>query len=228
MKEKLKAKRIITFIIVMMMLVTSLPVSVLAEGETKLEPIRYLNDNVENLPVDVYKPVLSNGKTSEDDIKDPEMAKLYTARRDFKVRRGEDFVINYEPYTATVGEDATDEEKAKINKEIPKPEFDGYTSPTPDQRTIKITYDKIMKLAKSGHLDGSEYKGTKDYQYTPKRNKIKVKHVFQSLDDKSTYGLMDGSTKEIETEEWGETGSSITITPLEQINELCFQEFLDP
>ena len=216
MKEKLKAKRIITFIIVMMMLVTSLPVSVLAEGETKLEPIRYLNDNVENLPVDVYKPVLSNGKTSEDDIKDPEMAKLYTARRDFKVRRGEDFVINYEPYTATVGEDATDEEKAKINKEIPKPEFDGYTSPTPDQRTIKITYDKIMKLAKSGHLDGSEYKGTKDYQYTPKRNKIKVKHVFQSLDDKSTYGRMDGSTKDIETEEWGETGASITITPLEQ------------
>ena len=200
-----------------MMLVTSLPVSVLAEGETKLEPIRYLNENVENLPVNVYKPDLSNGKTSEDDIKDPEMAKLYTARRDFKVRRGEDFVINYEPYTATVGEDATDEEKAKINKEIPKPEFDGYTSPTPDQRTIKITYDKIMKLAKSGHLDGSEYKGTKDYQYTPKRNKIKVKHVFQSLDDKSIYGRMDGSTKDIETEEWGETGSSITITPLEQI-----------
>ena len=217
MKEKIKAKRIITFIIVMMMLVTSLPVSVLAEGETKLEPIRYLNENVENLPVNVYKPDLSNGKTSEDDIKDPEMAKLYTARRDFKVRRGEDFVINYEPYTATVGEDATDEEKAKINKEIPKPEFDGYTSPTPDQRTIKITYDKIMKLAKSGHLDGSEYKGTKDYQYTPKRNKIKVKHVFQSLDDKSIYGRMDGSTKDIETEEWGETGSSITITPLEQI-----------
>lgn len=217
MKEKLKAKRIITFIIVMMMLVTSLPVSVLAEGETKLEPIRYLNENVENLPVNVYKPDLSNGKTSGDYIKDPDMAKLYTARRDFKVRRGEEFVINYEPYIATVGEDATEEEKAKINKEIPKPEFDGYTSPTPDQRTIKITYDKIMKLAKSGHLDGSEYKGTKDYQYTPKRNKIKVKHVFQSLDDKSTYGLMDGSTKEIETEEWGETGSSITITPLEQI-----------
>ena len=200
-----------------MMLVTSLPVSVLAEGETKLEPIRYLNDNVENLPVNVYKPDLSKGKTSGDYIKDPEMAELYTARRDFKVRRGEEFVINYEPYIATVGEDATDEEKAKINKTIPKPEFDGYTSPTPDQRTIKITYDKIMKLAKSGHLDGSEYKGTKDYQYTPKRNKIKVKHVFQSLDDKSTYGLMDGSTKEIETEEWGETGSSITITPLEQI-----------
>ena len=216
MKEKLKAKRIITFIIVMMMLVTSLPVSVLAEGETKLEPIRYLNENVENLPVNVYKPDLSNGKTSGDYIKDPDMAKLYTARRDFKVRRGEEFVINYEPYIATVGEDATEEEKAKINKEIPKPEFDGYTSPTPDQRTIKITYDKIMKLAKSGHLDGSEYKGTKDYQYTPKRNKIKVKHVFQSLDDKSTYGLMDGSTKDIETEEWGETGASITITPLEQ------------
>ena len=216
MKEKLKAKRIITFIIVMMMLVTSLPVSVLAEGETKLEPIRYLNENVENLPVNVYKPDLSNGKTSGDDIKDPDMAKLYTARRDFKVRRGEEFVINYEPYIATVGEDATEEEKAKINKEIEKPEFDGYTSPTPDQRTIKITYDKIMKLAKSGHLDGSEYKGTKDYQYTPKRNKIKVKHVFQSLDDKSTYGRMDGSTKDIETEEWGETGASITITPLEQ------------
>ena len=216
MKEKLKAKRIITFIIVMMMLVTSLPVSVLAEGETKLEPIRYLNDNVENLPVDVYKPDLSKGKTSGDYIKDPEMAKLYTARRDFKVRRGEEFVINYEPYIATVGEDATDEEKAKINKEIPKPEFDGYTSPTPDQRTIKITYDKIKSLAEKGHLDGSEYKGTKDYQYTPKRNKIKVKHVFQSLDDKSIYGRMDGSTKDIETEEWGETGSSITITPLEQ------------
>lgn len=199
-----------------MMLVTSLPVSVLAEGETKLEPIRYLNENVENLPVNVYKPELSNGKTSEDDIKDPDMAKLYTARRDFKVRRGEEFVINYEPYIATVGEDATDEEKAKINKEIEKPEFDGYTSPTPDQRTIKITYDKIKSLAEKGHLDGSEYKGTKDYQYTPKRNKIKVKHVFQSLDDKSIYGRMDGSTKDIETEEWGETGSSITITPLEQ------------
>ena len=217
MKEKLKAKRIITFIIVMMMLVTSLPVSVLAEGETKLEPIRYLNENVENLPVNVYKPDLSKGKTSGDYIKDPEMAELYTARRDFKVRRGEEFVINYEPYIATVGEDATDEEKAKINKTIPKPEFDGYTSPTPDQRTIEITYNKIKSLAQKGHKDGAEFKGTKDYQYTPKRNKIKVKHVFQSLDDKSIYGRMDGSTKDIETEEWGETGSSITITPLEQI-----------
>ncbi len=217
MKGKLKAKRIITFIIVMMMLVTSLPVSVLAEGETKLEPIRYLNDNVENLPVNVYKPDLSKGKTSGDYIKDPEMAELYTARRDFKVRRGEEFVINYEPYIATVGEDATDEEKAKINKTIPKPEFDGYTSPTPDQRTIEITYNKIKSLAQKGHKDGAEFKGTKDYQYTPKRNKIKVKHVFQSLDDKSIYGRMDGSTKDIETEEWGETGSSITITPLEQM-----------
>lgn len=217
MKEKLKAKRILTFIMVMMMLVTSLPVSVLAEGETKLEPIRYLNDNVENLPVNVYKPDLSNGKTSGDYIKDPEMAELYTARRDFKVRRGEEFVINYEPYIATVGKDATDEEKAKINKTIPKPEFDGYTSPTPDQRTIEITYNKIKSLAQKGHKDGAEFKGTKDYQYTPKRNKIKVKHVFQSLDDKSIYGRMDGSTKDIETEEWGETGSSITITPLEQM-----------
>lgn len=217
MKEKLKAKRILTFIMVMMMLVTSLPVSVLAEGETKLEPIRYLNENVENLPVNVYKPDLSNGKTSGDYIKDPEMAELYTARRDFKVRRGEEFVINYEPYIATVGKDATDEEKAKINKTIPKPEFDGYTSPTPDQRTIEITYNKIKSLAQKGHKDGAEFKGTKDYQYTPKRNKIKVKHVFQSLDDKSIYGRMDGSTKDIETEEWGETGSSITITPLEQM-----------
>ena len=211
-----KMKKFLTLLLVAMMLVTTVPVGLLAEGETKLEPIRYLNENVDNLPVNVYKPDLSDGKTSGEDIEDPEMAKLYTARRDFKVRRGEDFVINYEPYIATVGEDATDEEKAKINKEIEKPEFDGYTSPTPDQRTIKITYDKIKSLAESGHLDGSEYKGTKDYKYKPKRNKIKVKHVFQSLDDKSKYDRMDGSTKDIETEEWGETGSSITITPLEQ------------
>ena len=214
--KRFKMKKFLTLVLVAMMLVTSLPVSVLAEGETKLEPIRYLNDNVENLPVDVYKPNLPNGKTSEEDIKDPDMAKLYTARRDFKVRRGEDFVINYEPYIATVGEDATEDEKKKIEKTIPKPEFDGYTSPTPDQRTIKITYDKIKTLAESGQQIGNEYKGTKDYQYTPKRNKIKVKHVFQSLDDKSEYGRMDGSTDDIETEEWGETGSSITITPLEQ------------
>ena len=211
-----KMKKFLTLVLVAMMLVTTVPVGLLAEGETKLEPIRYLNENVDNLPVNVYKPDLSDGKTSGEDIEDPELAKLYTARRDFKVRRGEDFVINYEPYIATVGEDATDEEKAKINKEIEKPEFDGYTSPTPDQRTIKINYDKIKSLAESGHLDGSEYKGTKDYQYKPKRNKIKVKHVFQSLDDKSKYDRMDGSTKDIETEEWGETGSSITITPLEQ------------
>lgn len=214
MRKNFRFKRLLTLVIAALMLVTSAPVGLLAEGEAKLEPIRYLNDNVDNLPVNVYKHDLSNGKASADDIKDPDMAELYTARRDFKVRRGEEFVINYEPYIATVGQDATKEEKEKIEKEIQKPEFDGYTSPTPDQRTIKITYDKIVKLAKSGQKIGDEFKGTKDYQYTPKRNKIKVKHVFQSLDDKSIYGHMDGSTKDIETEEWGETGSSITITPL--------------
>lgn len=119
-----KMKKFLTLVLVAMMIVTSLPVGLLAEGEANLEPTSYLNENVDNLPVNVYKPDLSNGKASADDIKDPDMAELYTARRDFKVRRGEEFVINYEPYIATVGQDATKEEKEKIEKEIQKPEFD--------------------------------------------------------------------------------------------------------
>ena len=188
----------ISFVLAAMMILTSLPINTFAEPvangnqtDSKFE-IKYDNGSIvrkedyinetKNLPV-VPKKTDNAGRL----IKNPDMPKLYTVHSDFKVQRGDDLVVSYQPYIATAGAAISQDEKDKINKEVKFPNLDGYTSATPN-RKANITYDFIEKRALAHkNLVGDEYKGHHDYIYTPITSKVKVKHLFQDINDFNKY-----------------------------------------
>lgn len=152
-----KMKKFLTLVLVAMMLITSFPVNVFAEGKnydkTAITSVQDLNKT----PLTVAQ---TNGKPAEDIIKNPKMPNLYTMRADYKVPRNDEEIVGYQPYIATVGDDEytytdldgnegqkvlTDEEKSKIKKKINLPDIDGYTSPTP---SFTVNYEYIKNNAK--------------------------------------------------------------------------------
>lgn len=161
---------------------------------------------------------LEKGQTAAELIKNPAQPDIYTMRADYKVKRGNDYVINYQPYIVSVGEDIPDPDKDKVSKigwtELP--ELDGYTKPTP---RFNVEYGFIKKEvlngSQSGNLEDSKYKKeskttkirnygikhelTWPFNYEPKKNEIQVIHVFQHLYDNQKYGIgeeEEGLTKE--------------------------------
>lgn len=80
-------------------------------------------------------------------------------RKDYLVERGVDdkgdpkYVVNYQPYIASVGEAATDDEKAKVNKPINLPDLSGYNKPTD---SYQISYDIIKNAAENNKVTGNE------------------------------------------------------------------------
>ena len=248
MKKNFIFKRVLTLVLAVMMLVTAMPVGVLADpaatgnqSDGKFE-LKYDNGTIvrkedyinetKNLPV-VPKKTDDAGAL----ITNPEMPKLYTVHSDFKVQRGDDLVISFQPYIATAGADISNDEKDKIKKLIKFPVLDGYTSATP-KGEANITYNFIQQRALAhNNLVGAEYKGHYDYIYTPTTSTVKVKHLFQRIDDFNKYTNLDGTItqgntityangkKETATEDeikkherittqQGVTGTSLTIQPL--------------
>ena len=227
MKKNFIFKRVLTLVLAVMMLVTAAPVGVLADpaatgnqSDGKFE-LKYDNGTIvrkedyinetKNLPV-VPKKTDDAGAL----ITNPEMPKLYTVHSDFKVQRGDDLVISFQPYIATAGADISNDEKDKIKKLIKFPVLDGYTSATP-KGEANITYNFIQQRALAhNNLVGAEYKGHYDYIYTPTTSKVKVKHLFQDINDFDKYdkklGEEDKGYKI--TTQHGVTGTSLTIQPL--------------
>ena len=240
MKKNFIFKRVLTLVLAVMMLVTAMPVGVLADpaatgnqSDGKFE-LKYDNGTIvrkedyinetKNLPV-----VPKKTENATDLVNNPEMPKLYTVHSDFKVQRGDDLVVSFQPYIATAGDDKyeyTDEngekkkvlsytEKSKIDKKVTFPKLDGYTSATPD-RKANITYDFIKDRASKHEKVGAEYKGHYDYIYTPTTSTVKVKHLFQDIKDFNKYDKKLGEEdKDYKyTTQQGVTGTSLTIQPL--------------
>ena len=233
MKKNFIFKRVLTLVLAVMMLVTAAPVNLLAEpggasGSKKPYEIvfddksvvrmeDYLNkSDKDGLAINPAK--LKEGQTAAELIKNPAQPDIYTMRADYKVKRGNDYVINYQPYIVSVGEDIPDPDKDKVSKigwtELP--ELDGYTKPTP---RFNVEYGFIKKEvlngSQSGNSEDSKYKkksttteipnyGIKHelvwpFNYEPKKNEIQVIHVFQHLYDNQKYGIgeeEEGLTKE--------------------------------
>lgn len=232
MKKNFIFKRVLTLVLAVMMLVTAMPVGVLADpAATGTQDDKYLADDysityndkiirkadyinkVDNLPIEPVKT-----KNAETLVKNPKQPDRYTVRADFKVERGDDYVISYQPYIATVGAAASDEEKKKVNKELNFPVFDGYTSATKkttvDYKFVKERADK-GKEKKDPDL-GVEKKGPYEAIYKPIESSVLVKHVFQSFDKPEVYGEKLDDPKDYfrETTQTGLTGTSLKIQPL--------------
>ena len=164
---------------------------------------------------------LEEGQTAKDLIKNPDQPAIYTLRTDYKVQRGEKYVVDYQPYIASVGEAATQAEKDKVNQTVDLPDLTGYEKPEDD---YLITYDKVKEAAdgkgRTGNdINGLRFQANEDFRYKSKANEITIKHVFQDLHDFSKYTNPDGSVGEkgqLITTQNGNTGSTMEVSPLDE------------
>ena len=197
-------KRIMTFILALLML-CSIPLQAFAEvnyDNLDGDKAKIIN---ELKPVKPAKP--EAGKTAEDLIKNPEQPAIYTLRTDYKVQRGDKYEVNYQPYIASVGEAATEEEKAKVNQTVKLPDLTGYEKPDDD---YLITYDKVKNAGNNG---------SQEFRYKSKANAITIKHVFQDLHDFTKYTNPDGTVGDkgqLITTQNGNTGSTMEVSPLNE------------
>ena len=233
MKTKFVFKRVLTLVLAVMMLVTAMPVGVLADpgaagtqnkkkytdddysityNDKIIRKADYIN-KVDNLPIEPVKT-----KNAETLVKYPKQPERYTVRADFKVERGDDYIISYQPYIATVGEGASYTEKAKVKKELKFPEFDGYTSAT---KKTTVDYNFVKSKADKGKDTddpdlGTEKKGPYEAIYKPVEGSVLVRHYFQNFDNPEVYGEKPGDEKGHfrETTQTGLTGTSLRIQPL--------------
>ena len=217
-------KRTTTFVLALLMLL-SVPLQAFAEVNYEYSYDNLAKDKAKiiegnkNLPVKPAKP--ENNQTAKGLIKNPDQPAIYTLRNDFKVQRGEKYQVGYQPYIASVGAGATPEEKAKVKQTIKLPDLTGYEKPKED---FKIDYDIVKNAAdgrnKTGNdANGFRYSDKEDYKYTAKSNQIKIKHVFQDLEDFTKYTNPDGSTDDehaLFTTQNGNTGSTMEVSPLSE------------
>ena len=206
-------KRALIFMLVFSMVIP-MPLEVLAKP---LEP------RIQPQPAEPVK--LEDGQKAEDLVKNPEQPELYTLYTDYKVERKKkgqtdsSYEVNYQPYVATVGEAAKEAEKAKVDRDVKVPDFEGYEDPKgpydpldpgspfkidPEKKTFHITYDTIKEAAKKGNKTGDDefgwtFKKDQEYRYDGKPQTIKIRHVFQDFDDFNKYGNKPGETEEIVT-----------------------------
>lgn len=201
-------RKFLTLVLAAMMIVTSLPVGLLAQNEP-VKPADYNNVGTEQinksgLDVKVAKP--AEGQTAEQLIANPAQPAIYTLRTDYKVQRGENYEVDYQPYIASVGAAATQEEKDKVKKTIKLPDLTGYEKPDDD---YLITYDKVKNAGNNG---------SQEFRYKSKANAITIKHVFQDLHDFTKYTNPDGSVGDdtaLFTTQNGNTGSTMEVSPLD-------------
>ena len=200
-------KRFICFIMTMIMVLTSMPVHLLAAGSayTNVSNVNQ-NDVLNKIPVDIAKP--EAGSTATDLIKNPEQPKIYTLRTDYKVYKNGENKINYQPYVASVGEKATDAQKAKVNKKINLPDLKGYVKP---QNSYNINFQEIVDKAKNPEQDGFNFVGTQEFVYDSKKSSIKIVHKFQNLKDFNKYEKNPNVTP---TQQTGYTGSVLEVNPI--------------
>ena len=213
-------RRFLCFLMTMIMILTSMPVHLLAANVDHDNLSNNRSEIINNkTPVMVAKP--KAGNTAEDLIKNPKQPAIYTLRTDYKVQRGEKYQVDYQPYIASVGAAATPAEKNKVKKTIDLPDIAGYEKP---QDNFTIDYDMVKKAAdgngKTGDApNGIKYQANKDFRYKAKPNQITIKHVFQDLKDFTKYTNPDGSLGDegaLITTQNGNTGSTMEVSPLNE------------
>ncbi|WP_373214983.1 InlB B-repeat-containing protein [Peptostreptococcus anaerobius] len=211
-------RRFLCFSIAMIMILTSMPVHLLA-AEVNYNNLSYNKSKIINNKTPVKVAKLETGNTAADLIKNPDQPAIYTLRTDYKVQRGEKYRVDYQPYIASVGEAATQAEKDKVNKTIKLPDISGYIEPEDD---FTIDYDTVKNAAEikdqtGDATNGIRYQANEDFRYKARSNQITIKHVFQDLEDFTKYTNPDGSVGkegELITTQNGNTGSTMEVSPL--------------
>ena len=194
------------------MLITAFPLQAIAAkldyDDLANQKSTYINN------VDPVTPAVLDGtKSARDYIKDPKMPEIYTLYSDYLVQKDHKWKVNYQPYVASVGANATPEEQGQVKKTIKLPDLKGYEKP---QDSFDITYDSIVKAAKTGEKTGDTWQKNQEFRYDAKESSFYVKHVFQSLTNFNEYGKKDGELDDHFGLVTGRTGSLLDIQPLDE------------
>lgn len=224
-------ERFVTFSLALIMFV-SVPFQALAQDQTNDYKYNYSNlakdkdqiINKDKPEVQVTKP--GENQSASDFIKNPDQPAIYTLRTDYKVQKGDKYEINYQPYIASVGEAASDDEKAKVKQEITLPDLAGYDKSQLDD-SYTINYDRVKDTAngknKTGNnTNGIKYQANEDFRYKAKANEIKIKHLFQDMNDFTKYTNPGGAEEEKITTQSGNTGSTMEVSPLNEVDRRGF------
>ena len=206
-------------------MVLTIPLQAFAYS-TDLIPLSNKSDPINTLAVTPYK--LKDNQKAADLLIEKGQPDIYTFRTNYKVQKDDKYKKNYQPYVASVGADISEEDKAKVNKEIKLPDLKGYEKP---QDTFSISYDEIKSKAENGTTikkdDVNNHQAEQDFEYKVKKAKVKVKHLFQQLKDFNKYGDKDGKENYFIGEQTGDTGSIMRVQPLDKEHTIGFEPETD-
>lgn len=187
MKIKKNRKIILTLLLAIILLGTNIALASYTKRYDDSDDI-YIDKINESI---VKKPTeLDESKDIEEQLENPKYPNIYTYRWDYKIGVKENGLdkdkIIYQPYIASVGENASPEEKKNVEKTINLPEIKGYDKPNGID-SYDVTYDFVKNNAQDTKNASFMFYGNHDYKYEPKEGKIQVKYLFQNLYDHEKY-----------------------------------------
>lgn len=137
-------------------------------------------------------------------IKDPKDLKTYTTRIDYKISFGDEKIISYQPYIASVGENdkytdfKDNTEKTLPTKDIKLPDLAGFKAPH-DKDTVDFNFIR--------ENNGKDINNI----YTSTDQKVKIVHRFQSLKNRNDFTSITPITEY----QGGPVGSMLFVQPLD-------------
>lgn len=169
------------------------------------ETHRYLNENNVKIKEFDKDPETKDeaNKQVTGDIKDPKDLKTYTTRIDYKISFGDEKIISYQPYIASVGEndkytDFNNTEKTLPTKDIKLPDLAGFKAPQ-DKDTVDFNFIKKHSGKDINHI------------YTSVDKTVKIVHKFQSLKNRNDFDSITPITEY----QGGPVGSMLFVQPLD-------------
>lgn len=135
-------------------------------------------------------------------LEEPPVGPTYSYTMNFKAYRLDKIQPFYQPYRITVGEH---DSNPPVSYRFVFPDLQGYKKP---QEDLQMDYNFIK--AKNNK--------TEDFIYTSGKQKVKIKHTFQSLNDKEKF--LEDDTKTTYTE--GNIGAEITVPYLPEDQRIGF------
>lgn len=228
MKIKKNKKIILTLLLAIILLGTNIALASYTKRDDDSDDI-YIDKINENI---VKKPAeLDEGEDIEKQLENPKYPNIYTYRWDYKIGVKENGVdedkIIFQPYIASVGENASPEERAEVLKEINLPEVKGYKKPNGID-SYDVTYDFVKNNAKDTKKASFLFYGNHDYKYEPEEKDIKVKYIFQNLYDHEKYENPNGEKEPLIREYKAKTGDKFKIPELNKEDSEKYAKGFEP
>lgn len=228
MKSKKNKKIILTLLLAIILLGTNIALASYTKRDDDSDDI-YIDKINENI---VKKPAeLDEGEDIEKQLENPKYPNIYTYRWDYKIGVKENGVdedkIIFQPYIASVGENASPKERAKVLKEINLPEVKGYKKPNGIE-SYDVTYDFVKNNAKDTKKASFLFYGNHDYKYEPEEKYIKVKYIFQNLYDHEKYENPNGEKEPLIREYKAKTGDKFKIPGLNKEDSEKYAKGFEP